>query len=199
MQDELPHHIDEKALLLRIAEGDESAFRELYQLYGKLLFPFLVRLTGSEDIADEIIQEVFLRVWFSRDRLPAVDYPRAYIFRIASNRAYDWLKRNSQLPVQVHLLQPAEEPIQPEIAEAVLELKAMELVVKQAIAELPPQRMHIYRLSREQGMKPAQIAAELNLSVSTVKNTLVAAVRSIRERLEQAGYLTGILLILIKF
>jgi len=197
MHDQLTH-TNEKALFLHIAEGDESAFRELYQLYGKLLFPFLVRLTGSEDMADEIIQEVFLRVWFSRDKLPDVAFPRAYIFRIASNRAHEWLKKNS-LIVQVDLQQLDEQPAQPELAEAALTLKAMKMVVKQAIAELPPQRLHIYRLSREQGMKPSQIAAELNLSVSTVKNTLVVATKFIRERLEQAGYVTGILLILIKF
>ena len=197
MQDQLTH-TDEKELFLQVAEGDENAFRALYQLYGKLLFPFLVRLTGSGDTADEIIQEVFLRVWFSRDKLPEVDFPRAYLFRIASNRAHEWLKKDSQM-VQVDLQQLDGQAAQPDMAEAALTLKAMKIVVKQAIAELPPQRMHIYRLSREQGMKPARIATELNLSVSTVKNTLVVATKFIRERLEQAGYVTGILLILIKF
>jgi len=197
MQEQLTH-TDEKELFLRIAEGDETAFRDLYQTYGKLLFPFLARLTGSNDIADEIIQEVFLRVWFSRDKLPAVDFPRAYIFRIASNRAYEWLRKNSHI-VQADLQQLDEQPIQAEMAEAAMTIKAMKMVVKQAIADLPPQRMHIYRLSREQGMKPADIAAELNLSVSTVKNTLVVATKFIRERLAQAGYLTGILFLFIKF
>lgn len=191
-------HTDEKELLLQIAEGDETAFRALYHLYGKLLFPFLLRLTGSEDMVDEIIQEVFLRVWFSRDKLPAVDYPRAYIFRIASNRAYEWLKNKSQL-VALDPQQPGHQPVQPEVAEALMTLKAMKFVVQQSIAAMPPQRRHIYQLSREQGMKPSQIAAELNLSVSTVKNTLVVAAKSIRERLEQAGYVTGILLLLLNF
>jgi len=197
MQYPLPH-TDEKALFLNIADGDESAFRQLYEQYGKLLFPFLVKLAGSADIADEIIQEVFLRIWFSRDKLPAVEFPRAYIFRIASNRASEWLKRNA-LTINVDLQQLREQPVLPDMAEAALTLKAMTIIVRQAIAELPAQRRHIYRLSRDQGLKPAEIARRLNLSVSTVKNTLVTAGKYIRERLEQAGHITGILLLLTKF
>lgn len=181
-------HINEKDLFLRIAEGNEPAFRELYQLYGRLMLPFLTKLTGSQDIADEIIQEVFLRVWLYRDKLPGIDYPRAWIFQIGSNQAHTWLKKNMRAAEAARLHQDvqvtADNPV-----EAALTVNAIKALVQQAIEELSPQRRKIYLLQREHGMKPAEIASQLGLSVSTVKNTLLVAAKDIREKVEKAGYL----------
>jgi RNA polymerase sigma-70 factor (ECF subfamily) len=181
-------HINEKDLFLRIAEGNEPAFRELYQLYGRLMLPFLTKLTGSQDIADEIIQEVFLRVWLYRDKLPGIDYPRAWIFQIGANQAHTWLKKNTRAARAAWLHQDvqviADNPV-----EASLTVNAIKALVQQAIEELSPQRRRIYLLQREHGMKPAEIASQLGLSVSTVKNTLLVAAKDIREKVEKAGYL----------
>ena len=57
---------DERELLLRVAEGDESAFTQVFNLYARLLFPFLARITKSKAVAEELIQEVLLRVWINR-------------------------------------------------------------------------------------------------------------------------------------
>ena len=180
-------HIDEKDLFLRIAEGDESAFRALYQLYGKLLLPFLVKLTGSQDMADELIQEVFLRVWLYRDKLPEIDYPRAWIFQIGSNQAHTWLKKNTIAAKAVRLHQDeqlsTENPV-----EASLTVNAIKGLVQEAITELSPQRKRIYLLHREHGMKPAAIASQLGISVSTVKNTLLIAAKAVRDKVEKGGW-----------
>ena len=181
-------HINEKDLFLRIAEGNEAAFRELYQLYGRLMLPFLTKLTGSQDIADEIIQEVFLRVWLYRDKLPGIEFPRAWIFQIGSNQAHSWLKKNMRAAEVARLHRDvqatADNPV-----EATLTVNAIKALVQQAIEELSPQRRRIYLLQREHGMKPGEIASQLGLSVSTVKNTLLVAAKDIREKVEKAGYL----------
>lgn len=180
-------HIDEKDLFLRIAEGDEPAFRALYHLYGKLLLPFLVKLTGSQDMADEIIQEVFLRVWLYRDKLPEIDHPRAWIFQIGSNQAHTWLKKNTIAAKAIRLHQDGQLSTENPV-EASLTVNAIKRLVQEAIAGLSPQRRRIYLLQREHGMKPAAIASQLGISVSTVKNTLLMAAKAVREKVEKAGY-----------
>ncbi|SDG27717.1 RNA polymerase sigma factor [Chitinophaga filiformis] len=189
-------HINEKALFLRIAEGEESAFRELYRLYGRLLFPFLIKLTASQDTADEIIQEVFLRVWLYRHTLPTIDHPRAWIFKIASNQAYTWLQKNMRATQAIRLHQD-EQPTADNPVEVNLTVNDIRALVQQAIAELPPQRRRIYLLQREHGLKPAEIASELGISVSTVKNTLLVATKAIREKVEKGGYLPYWLILLL--
>src|SRR5882757_3301449 len=81
------------ALFISISEGDEMAFTTCYSEYGRVLMPFLVRLVGSRDSAEEIIQEVFLKVWLYRDRLAEVDNPRSWLFRVAANTGRNWLKK----------------------------------------------------------------------------------------------------------
>src|ERR1700737_1439693 len=84
---------NEQALFIRISEGDEIAFSTCYSEYGRMLMPFLVSRVGSRDSAEEIIQEVFLKVWLYRDRLAEVDNPRSWLFRVAANTGRNWLKK----------------------------------------------------------------------------------------------------------
>ena len=83
----------EKDVLMRVADGDETAFKLVFELYGKLLYPFLYRTVKSSAVAEELIQEVMLRVWLNRDKLPGIDYPRQWIFKIASNLAFTAIQR----------------------------------------------------------------------------------------------------------
>ena len=187
---------DERVLFHQIAEGSEEAFRVLYERYGRLLFPFLVRLTGSQDMADELIQEVFLRVWLYRDKLSSVEYPRAWIFQIASNQANTWLAKNLKAEVAEH--RHREAPGTAETPAEIFTINDIKRVIREAIEALPAQRKRIYLLYREQGMKAGEIAEELGISVSTVKNSLLAAMKSIREKVARAGYWLPLLLVFWK-
>jgi len=79
-----------------------------------------------------------------------------------------------------------------------VDLKSIAGVVQRTILSFPPQRKLIYQMSREEGLKPGEIAARLQLSVSTVKNTLLSALKTIRENIEEAGFWGTIFLILLK-
>ena len=87
----------ENELFIRIAEGDEAAFTLCYAEYGRMLMPFLIRLVGTRDSAEEIIQEVFLKVWLHRDRLAAVENPKSWLFRVAANTGRNWLKKKMMI------------------------------------------------------------------------------------------------------
>ena len=83
----------DKLLFAKISEGDETAFTEIYRIYVPRLINFLTGITQSTQVTNELIQETFLQIWLHRDKLPDVEYPQAWIFRIASNIAYNYLKR----------------------------------------------------------------------------------------------------------
>lgn len=196
MPEQVSHN--EKDLLLQVATGDETAFRQLYTLYEKLLIPYLIELTKSDFIAEDLVQETMLRVWLNRESINTLEYPRAYIYRIAGNCAYSWLK-SRLIRKQAEQEKASLEPNAISEAESDLSFQSITAIVKQAIRNMPAQRSRIYYMSREQGMKPAEIARILNISISTVNNTLYQAVRTIREEVEKAGYLLPYWLILFIF
>jgi RNA polymerase sigma factor (sigma-70 family) len=188
---------NEQALFIRISEGDEAAFSVCYAEYGRELMPFLIRLAGSADIAEEIVQEVFLKIWLHRDRLAVVDNPRNWIFRVAANTGRNWLKKQMTDRQKMRLLPPS--PHGPaDVPADQVDLKAIAAVVQRTILSFPQQRRRIYQLSREEGLKPSEIAARLDLSVSTVKNTLLSALKTIRDNIEESGLWGTFLLLFLK-
>jgi RNA polymerase sigma-70 factor (family 1) len=178
---------NDHALLSLIAEGDEKAFAALYRLYVPQLLPFINSLVRSDAVADEIIQETFLRIWIGRDKLTNIEEPRAWVFRIAANISYTHLRRTIKersIIKSIANSQIREEDEVQDLAQA----SEMAALIRQAIDQLPAQRKKIYRLSREKGMTIPEIAEALGLSKSTVKNTLVTSLQSIREYLRENGY-----------
>jgi RNA polymerase sigma-70 factor (ECF subfamily) len=177
----------EKELFSRIAEGDELAFKQLYLQYLPKLRPYLVEMIKSA--ADDVIQDAFIRIWLNRDKLVAVEHPAAWIFKVAANECYKALRKIS------YDIKMADNLDQEQFEEPDIQYKQTRRYVNEAIAELTPQRKKIYEMSRLEGKKPAQIATELNLSVSTVKNTLTTTLEQIRTYLADKGILLPVILI----
>lgn len=170
---------DEKALFLLLAEGDEEAFRQLFHHYNKMLQPYVFKLTRSSQAAEEVLQEVFLKLWQHREKLAAVEDPRAYLIRIVSNESINYLRglaRDEKLFASIRPLLQVESPS----PEQTIFYQETEKQVHEAVERLPLACRRIYRMSREDLKRIPEIASELNLSHSTVKNQLVKALKSIR-------------------
>ncbi|QEC42293.1 RNA polymerase sigma-70 factor (ECF subfamily) [Pseudobacter ginsenosidimutans] len=187
---------DEKLTLQNIAEGDQDAFYELYKQYVDQLRNYIRRVTADELAADGILQEIFLRVWLNRDELTELNSFKAWIFTIAANETMRFLRKKityRQLLLKSSIASPAQQAITPDLEYDMVELRRL---IQLAVDRLSPQRRLIFSMSREQGMKPAKIAAELDLSISTVKNSLSTALKEIRSYLRDAGIVINILVIL---
>jgi RNA polymerase sigma-70 factor (family 1) len=177
----------DKELFQLIAGGDEAAFETLFHRYVPNIQPVLVSLVQSDAVARDLIQDIFLSIWINRFKLTEIEVPNNWIFRIVYNRAYTWLEKQAvrqKVHQQISAVQLPVNAIQTE--ERVLYAETARLV-QQAIHTLPPQTKKIYLLSREQGLKNQEIADTLQLSVNTVKNTLVNACKTIKEYLENKG------------
>ena len=188
----IPGSYTDKELQLKIAEGDEAAFRELFHQYAALVRRNLYSVTKSVVATDDMVQETFLRVWLHRDKLPEIEHFRSWVLHIAYNLGFTHLrniKMHQKLVGQLQVAAPYPIQYEPEQAAQFMILSGL---VKRTIEKLPKQQKKIYLLSRELGLKPREISVKLGLSESTVKNTLTRAMKNIRDALSKAGY--GLLL-----
>lgn len=186
-------HTD-KALFQLIAEGDEAAFRELFHAYAPQLEPLVMHLTKTASVTEDIIQETFLRVWLSRDKLPAIENPRSWLLRIVFYQSFTWLRRRSVHHKAMDAIAREEDEMRSTTEEAVA-YAAMLRLVGEAVQSLPAQAKKIYRLSRESGLRIPDIAAQLNLSPHTVKNSLVRSLQAIRRHIEAGGHWVPLLVV----
>lgn len=171
---------NEKELFQRIANSDETAFEQIFHAYNERLLPFVGAITKSTSAAEEIVQEVFLRLWLHRASLANMEEPAAWLTRVASNLSLSYLKRVATYSRILQTIKPEETLTETDPA-TTLDTKKIAELVADAVAQLPAKRQQIYRLSREKGFTRQEIADSLQLSESTVKNQLTAALKFIQE------------------
>lgn len=133
-------------------------------------------------MTEDVIQDIFLRLWAQKERLKEIDNLGSYLFRMAQNQCINYFKRAAK---ETLILAELKKEVfgSGQLPDAEEKLAAAELQKKLAagLARLSPRQLEIYRLSREQGMKHEEIAAALGISVSTVKNHMIEALRNLRE------------------
>lgn len=177
---------DEIELIKRLQKGDTEAYLALYERYHLLVYQWSLKLVKIPQIAEDIVQEVFLKIWVIRDRLnPDQSFP-AFIYRIGRNRAFSVLKKiatDEKLSAQVmsHLSNTAES------AENRVMWHQYEQLLNNAIEQLPQQRQKVFKLCRQEGKTYDEVAIELGISRNTVKEHMVMAVKNIRDYFYRYG------------
>ena len=167
----------DKELLQQIAAGEEQAFSTLFWRYKDLIYSTGLRLTGSITEAEEIVQDVFVKLWTKRHDMPDITNLEGYIFTMARNYTYNSLQRTVKASSSGI---PGERDINEVSADALLEEKELNEFLHHAIRQLPPQQQKVYQLIKQEGLTKQEAAEKLGLSVHTVKSHFDAAVRAIR-------------------
>lgn len=183
----VPRLNNEKAIQQRISEGDEKAFTLLFNHYYPLLRPLVAGYALTDQDREEILQETFVRVWMHRDALSDIQQMDKWIFRVASRECLNMLRKNVRARKRLCLIQEDTVPFYEANPVEKLCLSELSQLIQEAVDRLPPRRKLIYQMSRSEGMRPAEIAEKLSLSVSTVKNVLCVSLRNIREYLTASG------------
>ncbi|UYQ94305.1 RNA polymerase sigma-70 factor [Chitinophaga horti] len=179
--------VNENALFRQIAAGDEEAFREIYYHYYPKLYGFINSLTKVTATTEEILQETFTRLWEHRESVAGKGYSAPWLFRVASNLAYDHLKNSaSRLRLYERIQREQAAPSSNNVTDHINERQHAGLL-EEAIRQLPEQRQIIFRLSREEGLSHQEIADRLQISPNTVKNQMVKALKSVRSFMESAS------------
>lgn len=189
--------LNERELLNRISQGDEAAFTEIFHHFSQRIWLFVLKKTKSETIAEEIVQEVFLKLWVKKETATDIDNFSSFLYSMAINKMYDYFKKVAGDSKKLESLwqQVQQSAVSNPVEETIDFRESME-IVNQAIEQLPPQRKKIYLLNRMEGLSYEEIAQQLNISKSTVSNQLVEATKFIREYVKGAGGATILFLIL---
>jgi RNA polymerase sigma-70 factor (family 1) len=170
---------DELDLLKRIAEGDENAFKQIFEIYNKKIFGAALKMTRSVDVAEEIVQEIFVTLWIKRSCLAFAQNPSSYLFSIAYNCIFAHFRKMAcERTARQYAVQGNFESR--DSSEEWFNLKETSETLEKIISHLPPRQQTIFRLSKQEDLSRNEIAKRLNISPNTVRNHLQEAVKFIR-------------------
>jgi RNA polymerase sigma-70 factor (ECF subfamily) len=176
--------LDDAELVAQIAAGDiGDPVAELYRRHGDRLYRFGVQLLGDAGLAEELVQECFVRLWRTAGRF---DQGRgtvaAYLFVIARSIAADLRKRPSSRPLAP--VEEAQVPAQPDNADRIVEI----IIIQDALDSLSAAHRNVLMLVHAEGLTQSQIAERLDLPLGTVKTRMFHGLRALRTALAERGY-----------
>lgn len=163
--------IDEKALVLRLIDGDEDAFCELYAAYKGRLIYFAMRFLKSREHAEDVFQDAFTVIWQSRRFINPDASFSSYLYTIVRNRVLNQLRDlDNQNKLKEHVLAQAVDYTD-ETKNEILANDLRQLILR-ALQQLTPRQREIFEMSREQQMSHKEIAETLGISVNTVQESI---------------------------
>ena len=169
-----------RELQIRVAKGDEMAFTQLYLHFGKKLIQFAVSLVRSKEIAEELVEDVFVKLWANRNGITEIENLTVYLYVAVKNRSLNVLSQKARELIaapfdylDTTLDEFASDPYD------IMITSEMMASMQHAIDELPPRCKMIFKLIREDGLKYKEVADILNISVNTIDAQMAIAVRKI--------------------
>ena len=179
-------HYSETDCVFALKEGNIDAFNKIFDHYAKRLFRFSMSYLKSTEDAEEVVQEVFLKIWDNKENLSTLKSFESYLFTIAKNGILNTIRKSKYKEAYQHYVK-----IHPEkdaLLDDELNFKELERVYKKAVEELSPKRKEIFLLSREKHLSNTEIAEKLDISVKTVENQMTSALSEIRKTLRSLGF-----------
>lgn len=173
---------DEERVLELLIGGSEYAFTLVFDHYRPQVYRSALKFLKSPELAEEVVQEVFLKVWHRRKELSRVKNFKAYLFVICRNLIFDNFKKLAEEIVASREF--AHDIAYESSTEEIILEKQYEELLNQAVDQLPPQQKKVFCLAKIDGLSYEDIAGQLNLSRFTVKTHMAKALQSIRHRLQ---------------
>lgn len=177
----------EEEILLRMAQGDESAFSSIYRHYHPSLYIYLLRFCKVPSLAEDLVHDVFLKIWEIRGRInPQLSFS-GYLYRIARNHVFKTITKlatDGQMRAQLYQ-QLAD--IDPEHPDELARTKEYERLFEEALSKLTPQRLKVFRLCRQEGKSYDEAAAILGISRNAIKKHMVLGMRFIEDYVYRHG------------
>lgn len=178
--------MDEPELLAQLRHGDIRAFETLYALHSKPLLWKLRKMVKEPEEADELLQDLFVKVWEKRSQINIEQSFEGYLYRIAQRMAIDYfrsIERRSSIYLEVQ--KGSSEVI--DNTQELLEAKETKQLLDMAISKLPEQRRKAFTLCKLEGKSHQEAAEIMQISPNTVHNHLVKAVSFVKEYMERSG------------
>ncbi|MDR2811294.1 MAG: RNA polymerase sigma-70 factor [Tannerellaceae bacterium] len=181
------NHTDEQGLIYDLKRGSYQAFNEIYRLYAKRLYVYCLSFTKSPEEAEEIVQDVFVKIWINRASIRQDETLRSLFFIMAKHQLINAYRAKLNHPMYEEFVNCKEESSPPDVHRK-LEYEEFLRRFRSALEKLPPTQQNVIRLSKMEDMSNKEIAGELRLSEQTVKNQLSLGLKTLKEILNKTAF-----------
>ena len=173
-------------LLIRLREGDVLAFDKIYELYSHKLFSFVFGILKNDAEAEDIVQEVFIKIWESRNKLGDYKLLNAYIFTIAYNNSIDLIRKRINNSKYLDHLKNSSIVQENSLEISEIDFDELSHLAKKLVMKLPERQKQVFQLHREKGLSYSEIAEQLGISKNTVENHMTKALKYLRQNMDNS-------------
>jgi RNA polymerase sigma-70 factor (ECF subfamily) len=170
---------NQRKLLTQISLGDQTSFRQLYHQFYKKLLQFAFVLTRNKEVAEELVEDVFIKFWKNRKNAENIRNVKIYIYSATKNTCLNYLSSKAHENITQPFDAISIELANPLSPDQILIYRETYTKIKTAIETLPPRCKMIFKLIKEDGLKYKEVSEILNLSVSTIEAQMTIAIRRI--------------------
>jgi len=174
--------LDERQLVIQLKDGNQASFHKLYSTYAPKLFAFSRKYLSTQEDAEEIVQEVFIRIWEKKENIDENQSFSSYVIQAAKHRIFNGFRKKVNEQAYLDFLIHSNDSSR-NYTELEVEYYEVKSKAENAINAMPPKRQEIFRLSREAGLKNKEIAEKLEISIKTVENQMGKALKYLRDEL----------------
>ncbi|MDP4185130.1 MAG: RNA polymerase sigma-70 factor [Bacteroidota bacterium] len=172
--------VDDDELFLRIKESDYKSYNHFFERYYCRLCAFVFKITGDSSGSEDIVQDIFIKIWTKRSCLVITESIKGYLFKTAKNSALNYLRAESNHKNALKEI-VGEEIV---VDDNFLENEEFRLTLDNCIDHLPDRCKEVFLMSRFNDLKQKEIATKMNISVKTIKNQIWHALKFLRSCLE---------------
>jgi len=174
---------NEKVLLSQIAEGDQRAFTMLFDFYYQSLGTYIYKVTESREATEEIVQEVFIKIWERRSTLGSINNFKGYLFILSKNKTLDHLRKAAETRTS-HLSLINNSTEGSYVIDSIPSIEEYSLIIEEVVSKLPAQQQRVYHLSRHEKLKYDEIAFQMGISKETVKKHMQLALSFLKKHVK---------------
>lgn len=177
----LNSNFDESKLLYELSQGNELAFTKLYNEYKNVVFSTALKITKSKILAEEVVQDVFLKIWQNHENLAEITNIENYLFIISRNHIFDMIKkiaRDTSLVIDSNYKSTSTNDTEDTIKD-----DQYNVILNQIVDQLPPQQQKIYKMAKWDGLSHQKIGEDLGISTETVKKHMAQALKFVRTKI----------------
>lgn len=176
--------LSDKLLLEKYRNGDTTAYNVLFKRYYEALYGYALKNLKESCTAEELTMDVMMGLWKKRGEIAIEDDLKAYLYRSVKNAIYNHYRKKILTTVSLELVRE-DITLTSRAVDYELDNKELEQFYTQKLSQLSPQRRQVFQMSREENMTYPEIAKNMNLSVNTVENYMVAALRFFRKEIKE--------------
>jgi RNA polymerase sigma-70 factor (family 1) len=182
---------EDKGLISSLKEGDEYAFTSIYHKYHKQLYFIAIKYVKDPDLAEDVVQDVFIKLWSYRDNLKEDLSVKGFLITSVRNLVLNTIRnKNTQIAKHIDLLHAKE--VSRNDVEDTISLMEYEGMVERGISQLSPAKQQIFRLRTLDGLDNSEISTQLGISINTVKFQFSQASKFVRKYLKQNADINGL-------